>query len=80
MKLNVNNTNINFQTLYNILVYGKNIPTLNYNVCNDCGGLGVIYLTCCNDTNCGCLGLPYDFESCKCGIKFPTDTQLLNWK
>lgn len=73
-------SHIDFQELYNILVYGKNLPSLDYNKCNQCGGLGVIYLTCCNSNDCGCLGLPYDFDNCDCSIKFPSITQLLMWK
>ena len=70
----------NFYELYNILVHGKNLPELDYNICNMCGGMGVVYLKCCNGNDCGCLGLPYDFDTCDCGIKFPSHSQILTWK
>ena len=39
--------------------------------CSECGGLGIVPIRCCSGHDCGCMGLPIEFElDCKvCGLK-----------
>ena len=65
--------------IYYALVYGKNKPTFNINICKKCGGLGIYHIMCCSGIDCGCLGLPADFKDCNCGVLIPTNEQILEW-
>lgn len=48
----------------------------NDDECGVCGGSGLHAKFCCNGFECGCQGMPVDFEQCECGATQPTDEQL----
>lgn len=44
----------------------------DFSICDNCGGIGIHAVMCCNGDMCGCKGMPVDFEfECKqCSLKF----------
>lgn len=48
-------------------------------ICEDCGGNGLKPVMCCDGRECGCMGMPVDFEPCGCGISPPSDEQIKEW-
>ena len=47
--------------------------------CKECYGLGAVPDMCCTGFDCGCHGMPVDFQLCDCGIDFPSDEQINKW-
>ena len=47
--------------------------------CTACGELGLKPIFCCSGLECGCMGMPTDYEPCKCGAKEPSEEQLNEW-
>ncbi len=45
--------------------------TFCYDLCDKCGGTGVHAVQCCNGYECGCMGMPVDFEACPNGCNPP---------
>lgn len=46
--------------------------------CDDCGGLGLKQVICCNGFECGCRGMPIDFTECGCGCDIVSEEMLLS--
>jgi len=41
-------------------------------VCEKCGGSGIKAIRCCSGLDCGCYGLPVEFDFCDCETPWPT--------
>ena len=52
----------------------------DYNICKECGGIGLKPIYCCDGRECGCYGLPIDFVDCECGTEKPTIEQIKKWE
>ena len=37
--------------------------------CLDCHDTGVVFISCCSGSGCGCIGYPVAAKPCKCGTK-----------
>ena len=48
----------------------------DYDKCEHCGGTGFVAVMCCNGSDCGCNGLPHDFEDCPNKCDKLTDEQI----
>jgi hypothetical protein len=49
------------------------------NICDLCGGTGIVAIMCCNGYMCACQGMPIDFNlECSCGLSNNFDL-LLDW-
>ena len=73
------NAELDPEKVFLALLYGENKPLFNESICNKCGGLGIVAITCCGGTDCGCFGMPHRFDDCDCGVSIPTDKQILEW-
>jgi len=43
----------------------ERLKNFDGNICDSCGGTGLIPVMCCTGRDCGCHGLPVDMET-KC--------------
>lgn len=49
-------------------------------ICKTCGGTGFKPVMCCNGYECGCHGLPVDFQECdKCKSEKLSDDAIRNF-
>jgi hypothetical protein len=55
------------------------LPGVPDHPCNECCGTGAVAMMCCNGRECGCMGLPVDYQPCECGAPFPTEEQLAKY-
>ena len=44
---------------------GMTNASFNESICKACGGTGFKPVMCCNGAECGCHGMPVDFQECK---------------
>ena len=52
----------------------------NHDLCEHCGGTGLRALMCCSGHECGCYGLPVDFDDCSCGrFEPPPNEKIAAW-
>lgn len=48
--------------------------------CEKCLGIGMVAVICCGGHECGCMGLPTDFEDCdECDNPKPTLERIMEW-
>ncbi len=64
---------------YHDFMNGMVKAPFNHDECGFCGGNGLKAVMCCSGHECGCRGMPVDFEPCDCGSKLPTDEQIIVW-
>lgn len=48
----------------------------DFDKCEECGGLGFKPIMCCNGYECGCMGLPCDYEKCECEADPPSEERI----
>jgi len=71
-------TVITYPQFMKACLYGYSHPSEDAK-CKECGDRGLVAITCCSGHECGCMGMPTDFDDCTCGAEFPTDEQLKEW-
>ena len=64
---------------YSVFMIGMRNAPWDSDKCARCGGTGLKPVYCCSGFECGCRGLPVNFEPCECGTKAPTNDQIKAW-